>query len=418
MKVGIKITSRDLAVFMLALLCILLTAPELAKTVGGIPIILLFALCLFLEIPLIGKLNRTEMITVFMIIVYLALLFIYKLTGISTVSYSHIMTTVRAFLPFLCMLPLYRKLSRGQGYVLLAAILLSMAWTMIWNVHLKQVWGYRYSLSLLTTEGVKGIANTQYVSAIMLLSGVLFAAFLRLPRRWFGWLCLLGAFLTVLFNIAVTQRAITLFLTIVMLGLLVLCNTRRKSARSVIAWMVLAILAFVMIIGYEQILTGLAELVGVKRLQSRINAVIKAIQLGSIKELGTGSMYKRVNLMNTSVKTFFSSAKNFFFGVGMREKNTLVGNHSEFLDEFTRFGIFGGLLSIWTFVRMMKQTHVMAGVQPGTVTRRLMNVLFVTIFLRMLVGTVYEGSIGVVLFVFLPLLFREIRLREEGGLLQ
>ena len=120
--------------------------------------------------------------------------------------------------------------------------------------------------------------------------------------------------------------------------------------------------------------------------------------------------------MGVSVKTFFGSFSHFFLGVGHRiSDNTLVGNHSQFVDEFARFGLFGGLLSTFTIIRLLKEIRIMADLKPNSVARRHITVLLLVVVMRIFIGSVFDSSVGIVLFVLVPLVFRTIQIEEENG---
>lgn len=413
MKAKVELSLDDVIVFLLGALCVCLLSPGVAKTVGGAAILLLAALCLLLELRMLKTCNDYETKTLLLIVLYLFLFFAYKFFGISTSSFSHHMTTFRYFLPFVCILPIYKRLTKRQIMFLLLVTLITISANMLWNVHLKSIWGRRYSYQLSGSSGVRGVINTQYVTAIMFLSGALYCVFLHSKRPIVRGAFLIGVLLCVYFNLVVTQRAITLFLTVVMLVLLTSFNNQRHSRRRIILISIAFLIIFLVALEYEAILTWLASTISSARLRSRIYSIIRLANSDSISDAGAGSLTARLRLMGVSLHTIFSSVSNFLFGVGLMDTNTVVGNHSQLLDEFARFGFFGGLLSNWVLLRMLKTARGMSRTARASVLWGQFNVLIVVTFLRITIGTVFDPSISVVLYIITPLLFRLMQMKEE-----
>ncbi len=338
---------------------------------------------------------------------------IYKALGLSTSTITTHITTIRFFLPYICIIPVYRRLSKKQIVFLLSVALLTMAVTMIWNVYLKSVWGYRYSTSLSTSSGVRGVINTQYTSAILFLSGVLLCAFLHARPGIRKFAYLVGVVFCIYFNLAITQRAIILFLSVFMVVLLLLYNREKQTAPWVIGSAIVILATVLVIFYYEAVLTWLADRIGSYRLQKRINSVIRLFQTGSLGEAGGGSLSTRLQLTGKSLKTFFSSLYNFVIGTGhITDNNNLIGNHSQLVDEFARFGVVGGTLSLTLILSMLRDMRTMSGVLSKSTLRHQIVVISITCFMRMCLGTLFSGSIGTVLFIIAPLIFQMIQIKE------
>lgn len=413
MKIKIRFTKDDISVFFLALLCVCLLSPSVAKTVGGVVILLIAAICLLTEINYYNSCSGFEKNTLLLVVLYLLMILAYRFIGISTASLSHHMITIRFFLPFICMLPLYRRLTKRQCCFLLWVVLLTMAATIAWNFHLKNIWGYRYTYQLSSRAGVRGVINTQYTTAIMLASGALFSVFLRPGRRTVRYASLFGVILCMYFNIVVTQRAITFLLSIIMFVLLYLVNNKNNSTRRVIGGVCVILLSILFILEYDTILTWVANFVSSTRLRSRILSIIRLLQAENLEAAGGSSLTARLRLMSVSLRTFLGSFSHFFIGAGHRiDTNSVIGNHSQLIDEFARYGFFGGLLSSVMCFRLLREIKIMSGVYPSALLWRHLNVIVVIAVLRTLVGTIFDAAIGVVIFVMIPLQYRLLQSKE------
>lgn len=414
MKLRIRLSAHSIAVFLLAILCVCFLSPAVMRTVGNAGFFGIAFLYLMIEINALANSDRTERNTMLLCVVYIGILFLYKFLGLSTASVSYHYNIVRFFLTFLCIVPIYKRLSRRQIHFLLFVCLGTLFITMAQNYLLKMSWGYRYSIQLYIREGEKTVINTQYTSAIMLISGAMFCAFLNGKTFARRIISLALAILCAYFNLVVTQRGIILFLSIFMYPALLLFNSKRDT-KQVVNLTIITLLLLLLVSEYQTVLRGVASLIGSARLTSRIESMILVIERGSIEGTGGGSLAARLRLTGNSIRTFWGSFSNFLMGVGLRtDSNDLVGNHSQFFDEFARFGVLGGLLSSVTILRMLKATHVIAMTGRSEVLKNQLSVLLVIIVLRAFIGTIMDPSIGAALFITIPLTFRLIY--DEGGI--
>ena len=413
MNIKIVLSRENIILFFLALLCVCLLSPLVMKTIGSMAVLLIAALCLLSEIRLLARCKVCERNTIILIVLYLAVFLLYYVLGISVSSSAQNVTRILFFLPFVCLVPFFSHLNKRQMRFLLTVSLVVMAFTMIWNYYLKIQWGYRYSYQLSSISGIRGIVNTQYTSAIMLLSGGLFCSFLHARTIAQKYLSLAGVALCMLFNILVTQRTIAFLLSILMYILLILANSPKRSPRRIVISILSIAILFYIMLDYDTILSWLANITGSTRFQTRIDSLTQLFQTQSMETLESGSLRTRIRLAGVSINTFFQSFSNFFLGVGHRtDSNLLVGNHSQLVDEFARFGIFGGVLSSAVVYRMLRDIRIKSNIKLKTILWQQFGVILFVAFLRMCVGTLFDPSIGAVLFIILPILFQLIETNE------
>ena len=121
---------------------------------------------------------------------------------------------------------------------------------------------------------------------------------------------------------------------------------------------------------------------------------------------GNATLEARADLWIVSVNTWLSSLTTFFFGIG--EHNYLdfvstaasgVGNHSDLLDVFARYGIMGGLLLYGILIKYYKwlsQTF-------GSAFKNYILTFFLLLILMGVTKRFISGEEAIVIFMLLPL---------------
>ena len=273
--------------------------------------------------------------------------------------------------------------------------------------------GHRITQQWYRTEGVLEVVNTQYISATALFSGVLFSVFLYSKNLTYRCVCLALAALTFIFNTTITQRAASMLISLVMFLILYLCNGKTIFSRGVRNIMlVLSIILF--LIGYKYILGFLAEYISSERLMARIDSLILLMETQDVSQIDGGSLSGRIRLTMVSINTFFRSPSNFFFGVGDKANNLLVGNHCYFFDEFAKFGLFGGILSCSIIVGMILTAISISSVKKSEVLFRLIIAMYLIVVFRALTGGLWAPSMGIMINIFIPLAFKLMKYEGES----
>ena len=392
----------DLPTFLLACICICCLSLKVQRTIGLTAILALWMLYCFLEGYDLLHIKLQESLTLLLIVGYLAICFLYRYIGLSDEG-TGITTTILFFIPYISILPIYHKLDRKQCIFILAVSIVTAFVTMWQNYLLWRRFGFVPMHMFL--EGYTEVVNTQYVSALMLLSGITFSAFLRERRKLLRYLYLGIALVCFLFNAVVTQRAITILLSFVMIPFLIMVNSKRGVGR-ILRFLALSSVLVFGLLGYRVILTGIANLLGSERLADRIFSIIRLFDQSSAAMEESNSLTVRLQLMGLSIQTFFASVPNFLIGVGDKADYLLVGGHGQFFDEFARYGVFGGLLSNGITVSTLYTIMKYVSLPRESVLFKQMLVIFLFFIIRGFVGTLYAPSIGATMFIILPLLFR------------
>lgn len=405
---------RRFSLFLLGILMFVFLTPVADKTLGDTVILPLVGLYLATQWKAFKNVSLPNLFTLGIMGAYIAMILAYRILGYSDASMSAYFTTLKFHLCFAFVLPLRGTLRTKEVYYLLAVGIGSMLISMAYNVHLKGIYGSLYSMRAFREESIQGIINTQYTTAIMLVSGAFLVAVLhaRTFRRRALFLALLAA--CVYFNMTVAQRGIIFFLSILLYGLIIVFNKPVDKSRF-LWFFALAVLMLVLWIKADSILGWLSSNVSSPRLRVRIVAVQDMLAHRTVADYG-GSFGQRWELIERSWGTFRDSVQNFLFGVGdIRSHNRLVGNHSLLADELARYGLFGGLLSLWLLFRQLRFVRSFADPEPRTPLARQLGCIFLVLLFRCLIGSVVEMTNGVHLFFTIPLLFRLIQHEDERG---
>ncbi|MBQ7252762.1 MAG: hypothetical protein IJS32_09215 [Kiritimatiellae bacterium] len=359
---------------------------------------------------------------------YVLLELFYKVLGISSAGLGYYFATYKFLFLFLAMSCIGPVLSRSQQTGLCVLSVAGLLVNMLDNIRIwLQVGPAAYVVYFMRDGETTNTADTAFATAVMLLMGAMFlvsrhADGTRLKALAWGIVAFCAYVLAF-----VMQRGTTFFLGFAMLlalGFSSGLSSVRNSLKIVFGLLLLALLGWLLWGGgLESFLAWLATLLEGQRLQSRVLHMLGLLQSGSMESTG-GSLAFRYNLMLASLETFTGSPGAFVLGVGdhrlpFNGADLPVGNHSQLIDTFARYGIVGGACFVWLLAHLRKGMCRNSRLPPGSPLRTQMAVLFVFFLLRTLLGTTLIGSVATQLFVTIPLtvslLARGTGVRPEPG---
>jgi hypothetical protein len=207
-------------------------------------------------------------------------------------------------------------------------------------------------------------------------------------------------------------RAISVFLMLFSISLFFYTKLTVNKIRSerVLYTTFFIILSFILLLNLNNILIILANHIGNERLELRINTIIWALSSGRSEEGISISILTRVDLYKLSITTFFSSIKNFLFGVGYHTSENMstswlfnvgIGNHSELLDTAGRYGLIGILPLGMFFYRFMK--YIKKNIHRKDFQKlKLIGFIF---FIYSILNNSLDPSVGVLILLIIPLYF-------------
>lgn len=406
---------------LLSILIVILLTPILARNcpngiIIGLMVLVIASLC-----PILAVLERRSKRALFVLAVYMAVITVYKLIGKSTAELYYYFNMVQFYFFFGAGCAILPNLKHAQKKILLAVICGAVLITVVHNVYLFFDYGGKeYVMLFRVDKYTTNSINTPYVTAIMLLSGLAFVVGLDKKHTfWSRFVFCAIAFLGLMFITLIVQRMIVLLLSLLLAGLLVISQSNifkkeKASRRTGLLWSAGIMAVFILLWIYAvPILELVKRVIFSSRLDKRIDQIIRLIQTGDIRTAG-GSLTVRYELIVTSLRTFTRSLSNALLGAGdHRITNAIIGNHSYLFDELARYGILLAPISYLLFYQALCSVYRGAELSQGTVLSRQLRCVLIVVVLRAVVGAIYDASIGIVLFLAVPLLFNVIQDKQE-----
>ena len=399
----------------LSIMIIICETPYLSRNMSTTVVELLMVA--FLVLFFIGKhtLKAEFAKTVACVALYILLELVYKFTGISSAGIGYYFATIKFLFIFLAMACVGPLLNKRQQLFLLLLSIAGMIGNMASNVIIYSGMNpSAYVVYYLRGGQSTNAADTAFSTAVMLLMGAFFLIFLHANNKWLKIGSMAGVIYCLYFLIFISQRGTTFFLGIMML--LVILTFQVSSRRLLFVLVILSVFVFWLALGgIVPLLTWLSTLLKSERIDFKIDYIIRFFQTGSIEEAG-GSLTGRFDLIMTSVHTFLGSMRSFFLGVGdHRDSTYLVGNHSQFVDTFARYGILGGVVFIRLLSQMRNTIIKISAVFENNSLHRQMIVMYAFFVIRTFLGNTFVGSIGTQLFITVPLMVSLLNNKEVSN---
>lgn len=395
----------DFSVFILVLIIIIINEPLISIAVGGAGIIMLMAIFLIFNFRRYINNGKTNSYTVLLVALYLLYEIVYELLGISESSLIYYYYTISFFFFAFAITPILPKLTRGQKNVLIVAVVASIFVAMLTNIQLSNQYGEYYIRLTDYYSGHTNIVNTQYISSLIIFCGLLLIK-ARLSKE-FKIASYAMLLFSIYFVIAVGQRLIAIILLISVLLLQIMYLGEKRRWRY-FAYITAIIVVIMLAMNYEPILLWVSDLINNDRVTIRINQLLYALKFGEIQGAG-GSLEVRFELIINSLNTFKSSVLSFFFGVGEhRASNNLIGHHSQWIDQTAKYGLLGCVLMFFTLKNCFKDLKATLGLKRGNILYAQFIILLSYFVVRGMLGYVIYPYFGIMIFVFLPLVFMQI----------
>lgn len=262
----------------------------------------------------------------------------------------------------------------------------------------------RTNLELSLMEYYDDIAEagrTMYGTSIMLVTSILFATFFKAEKLWQKFVFISFCVFSIFTITVVLQKATNVVLVLSSMFLLYVFG-RTNNRKKTIAISILAVI-LLLIIYYSGALFDALNWLSNNvegRMSSRIQSLAILLQTGNSVEAGS-SVAERSELMWRSWNTFID---HFFLGAGdHRGENSLIGNHSELIDNLARYGLIGAII-LWGLLKnqflFLKQD-----VSKYNNRQLFMQILIVygLYIFRNFYGAAFSATISVVMFIFFPI---------------
>lgn len=349
------------------------------------------------------NLEENEKKTMYFIFLYICIGLLYRLLGISSASLDNYFTSIKFFWLFIVFLLTKNLTSVGQIKFFLITILFSYIYTIYTN--------YRYSIvndhyiTMFLNDPNSNAANTGFASCSLLFSGIFVTSFFSSKSKTIKLSCISLLIISYYYLIFIAERGTTFILALMMFVVMFFNrNIEKNNSRLYLTYIILAITLVLFFTGLLSILLELISGLLPERIGLRMLALSSLFSGTSITEVGY-SVTGRYELMLRSINTFIGSFSNFIFGVGDdRPLNIRVGCHSEWIDTFARYGIFGGTILLYTI------GNIFSSIRSVIIRDKSLlffyDIIFLFFFIRGILGNVLQPSIGTVMFFALPCTYR------------
>lgn len=266
----------------------------------------------------------------------------------------------------------------------------------------------------LIAEGSQGDASSLgqawIGSMLMLLTGISFIVVLNVKSLVPRLIGLFFILITLYVNLFVLQRATNFILTIFELIAIWMMSFKNRMVMRVSIFMVVIATSFLLLTDlYIDILQWVADVVPSERISTRIQSILFAMQYQSIEESG-GTMAARNDLIAISWNTFKSSFVHMFIGAGdHKHGNTVIGNHSYFIDSLASYGIIGGML---LYQILKNQYYVLVSGIDKVKNHSFylqVTIVFIVYLLRNFFGRMTFAEVNLILLLFFPMLIEYIQ---------
>lgn len=348
--------------------------------------------------------SKNEKTFVIVSFAYLALVFIYRFVGYSSMVLLGLLENLNWIMAGVVAIYVMKKFSERELSTTYQVLAISLFALML--VFIRQGRG---SLAIGDDYEAVSVANAWYGSLFMLLSGLSLIVFLNVKKFLPRFVAIVVLILTVYLNIGILQRGTNVIMTAAELALILLFLVKRKS----VTIPILVVIAIFVVFAFSSdnmvyIFDWLSQVSPSERLARRFEEISMAMAYESI-EAGGGSFSARGDLMATSWNTFSSSFGHIIFGAGEHAgSNNVIGHHSFFLDTLARYGVIGGGL---IFVYFLKQYQIMMSYLDRNKEWALYmqcTIVFAFYVLRNFYGEVAYTLVNFVVLLFFPLTFQLI----------
>ena len=244
------------------------------------------------------------------------------------------------------------------------------------------------------------VANASYSTFIMLFSGSCIIYLLNGKGRIVKLFVLGSLFLSTYLNFFILQRGTNIVLTLLMLLLILIFKVKSKFLRTIF---IIAIVSFAFVLYNSNLIDNLFSYLSSKfdviRIQERVYTILNFLKSGDYQNAGVRSFSYRIEYFFNSLKSF---GKRPFFGVGdHRESYEIIGNHSEIIDNFGRYGVVGGIvfLSIIVYhISFLWKKNVL--INKSILLQ--ITVIPIIFIMRNLTGVAIGSAFGILFFIFIP----------------
>jgi hypothetical protein len=380
-------------------------------------IVLWMSFALLLQIKNIVAMKIPKYI--FFLFVWLLMIFSYRFIGFSDAAWGNYFNELLFFM-FVWIGDCYIKYMgeyHCQRIFLYTMIIVVV--NIIHNIYLLSIYP-NASVMINYSDIYNGtnVGGSTFSLFALILFCILLICFTDNTKKTRKWIYAISGVMCVLY-ILLAARAITVMFLVIAIGmyLYMRLTANKKPREKIIFALFLIVLIFLGSFGIGNLLKMVGSIIGNDRLTERLNAMANVL-LGYDSDDNL-SLTGRVELYKLSISTFLSSIKNFTIGVGYHTSTDLslswlfsvgIGNHSEFLDLAARYGLIGVLIIynfFGSFISCLKKYNQLHRYFKS-------NIVWIIFLSYSFVNNTFDPSIGVLIFMMLPIYLKIRYIFYEG----
>lgn len=396
---------------LLTLLLLLLATIGVTPLLYSRPIIMTLwcIVIVFTSISSLGQRTSASLYKIWLMsVAYMAICVLYKVMDISSAGLGYCLLHTLFFLPCYSLIVFTHICSDNKVKFLFHAISFIIALNIADSIRLTFLYPMEVAFQSMAEElemmGVTGLnlGGSMFVNMSVLFLGVMMIAFLNTRIKTEK--IVFGIYIAITFWFIVMcsakASAIVLAIFAVITQYLVF-----KGERNRIAFYILLLCMLVLFnMFFKDIIYFIADFIDNERITTRL-LVFAADDTGAATQ-GNATLEARADLWIVSVNTWLSSLTTFFFGIG--EHNYLefvstaasgIGNHSDLLDVFARYGIIGGLLLYGILIKYYKWLLQIF----ESAFKNYISTFFLLLILMGVTKRFISGEEAIVIFMLLPL---------------
>jgi len=362
-----------------------------------------FCICVVLLIPFFIKkyrhLDKNERKLITSSSIFLLVVVFYKIFGISSCSNDNIAvyinwTVVLLISVFFQFLGFTIREKRFLLYILYLLIMIQEL----------EVFIVGYSALTKGIDDISGIRITEFGSMVMFFSFCCLIWFLHDKSFINRCLSLFGVGISLYINIFIMQRAINLLSMLFGLLYIILCNSKKSYRNNLILFVSFIIIFIVLYFQiYISIIDQFSSTLKSIRLFERLQDLKDFLITGDFTE--TGRFSGRIPLLMNSFNSWIKTPISFLFGVGdHRGNDSIIGNHSEYIDCLGRYGLVGGILLLIETVYLVKYVISFYQLKKDRELYYQSGIVVFLYVIRNFLGIVSIYQVGIPMLIFLPLL--------------
>lgn len=345
---------------------------------------------------------------------YLLMCIVYRLLGISSIAPGALAIHLFFFISILIMLQLPNLTTERQNNRMAIIMIIVILFNVLDNIRLCLTYPELYVLVNRDMESVGenlNIGGSKFYNALFFFFTICFFFFMNSRNKRNRIIMLVGVLLTAAFILAFCLKASVIVFTFLSAFLLFFAKKAKNTKSFILRIFIPAMIAYGLVSIFSDLIIELiTNTFSSDRLAQRLILLIDSDSPDATR--GAATVEARENLWLMSINTWTDNIVNFIFGIGDHRADwaagqtaaeTGIGQHSDFLDSLARYGLLGSLIILQILILSFK--YLLSYFEEKY---RLQVLVIIILFVLFgFTKAVFQVDIGILLFVFLPLMCRK-----------